>query len=284
MNASITFEEAIKTFYDLKSKYAETIVREKKKIKDNASLTIQDKQREYHKFKPHCIHCKRLGGTIFHIQYIEEENNVPYREYNAYCGLLADPCNLNIKFQVGLYNLYQERLKELENSLMESKKELIDNKNMLLFDFITTEESLDNFQFEREFINEITSLYDKLLEKYMNKQVKPPTIKIEESYLLIEQIKECVKKFKQENSLDYLKDAVNIYNESLRPKLIEIQKEIYPISYVEYVPATNKYHLIQREPILEMTNMNPVIIKYDIAPYNKKSKKIRILETRENEE
>lgn len=283
MDTSITFEEVMKTFYDLKSKYAETITRAKYKIRDNNSLTIQEKQKEYHNLKPSCIHCKRIGGTIFHIQYIEEEDNIPYREYNAYCGILADPCNLNIKFRVGLYNLYPDRLKELENNLSESKKELIDNKNMLLFDFMTTEEVLDSFQLEREFINEISSLYDKLLEEYMNKQVKIPTIKIEDSYLLIEQIKECVKKFQEDNSIDYLKDAVNIYNESLRPKLIEIQNEIYPISYIEYIPSTNKYHLIQRQPTLEMTNMKPKILKYDISPYNKKLKKIRIIENKQDD-
>jgi len=283
METTIPFEEAIKSFYEFKNKYTESITRAKYKIKNNNALNMQEKQKEYRKFKPLCIHCKRVGGTIFHINYVEDEETVPHRELNAYCGILADPCNLNIKIRIGLYNLYQDRLKELADNIAESKKELIENKNMLLFDFITTEEALDSFQLEKEFINEISMIYEKLLEEYMNKQINIPKIKIEETYVMIEQIKECITKYKEDNSVEYIKDAVNIYNQTLKPKLMEIRKEMYPISYVEYVSATNKYHLIEREPALEMTNMKPLVLKYDILPYKKSTKKPVVEKEKERE-
>ena len=93
-------KEALNEYFKLKRTYENKIMANKKKIINNSTLSNREKRSEYLKLKPKCINCQRPGGTIFkNISFKETDNEESYRQYNAQCGIIADPCNLDIKIQ-----------------------------------------------------------------------------------------------------------------------------------------------------------------------------------------
>ena len=225
-------KEALNEFFKLKSKYEIQISANKKKIINNTTLSNREKRSEFLKLKPKCINCQRPGGTKFQVIYFDEKGNgaVDYdshREYRAECGIVADPCPLNIKVQIGKVEMLQDILNSMETEIKTYKNKIISDKNKLLFGYLTTEEALKNFDDDKVSISLYTELYEKYLEAYNkivdNDEVRDDLNKtITESYIFIDKIKECVKKSQDLDELLYVQDAVQIYTTSLMPVLNKI--------------------------------------------------------------
>ena len=127
-------KEALNEYYKLKLKYETTIAANKKKIINNPTLSKREKRSEFLKLKPKCINCLRPGGTLFKTNfYAEDGNDDSYREHSATCGIIADPCNLKIKIQIGKVEFLLELLNEMEKEIKTLKNKVIDDKNKLLF-------------------------------------------------------------------------------------------------------------------------------------------------------
>ena len=83
----LKYLDDLKKFYELKSKYYKKIEAFKKtKIKDD--LPIDSKKKIYSKYKPLCINCNKIGGTIFK----ETDKMV-----SAICGNTESPCDLKLE-------------------------------------------------------------------------------------------------------------------------------------------------------------------------------------------
>jgi len=278
-----TVYDAIEEYYKLKNKYEIEQNNNKKKILNNNKLSIKEKRREYLKLKPKCIHCKRVGGTIFAVKYSLSENKFEHRELKATCGIIADPCNLNITIHLGLCHLLPNLLKELSTTIIDTKDIIIDNKNKLLFGLITTDEAIEEFENDKEFINYSTSMYEEYLNKLIfisENPVKKTELKenIEKSYIIIENIKECVKKYNETKNNDYIRDSVELLNSSLTPLLIDIRKLKYKEYYIDYNDKSNVFYLVQKKSSiesLEYVGNKSIVIEYNIIPYksNKLDKK-----------
>lgn len=247
-------ESVLNEFYKLKNKYELEIMKNKKIIMNNLSLSPKEKRQEYLKLKPKCINCKRPGGTIFSVKYFpfKEKENKEYKEFRARCGILANPCNLNITIQTGIYNLLPEIIDKIEEEIKESKNNIIDSKNKLLFGFITTETALQGFNDEKEIVDSYTSLLEEYLNVYLkitNNEEKNVELNesLEKSYELIANIKESIRLYNDSENTQYVKDAVDIYITTLQPLLRKIMTLKYKQNYVHYDDNNNTFHLIQRK-------------------------------------
>jgi hypothetical protein len=248
-------KEALNDFFKLKSKYEMQISANKKKIINNTTLSKREKRSEFLKLKPKCINCQRPGGTKFQVIYFDEKGNgaVDYdshREYRVECGIVADPCPLNIKVQIGKVEMLQDILNSMETEIKTYKNKIISDKNKLLFGYLTTEEALKNFDDDKVSISLYTELYEKYLEAYNkivdNDEVRDDLNKsITESYIFIDKIKECIKKSQDLDELLYIQDAVQIYTTSLMPLLDKIRTLKYNENMVWQDEDTNSCRLIQ---------------------------------------
>jgi hypothetical protein len=275
-------KEALNEYFKLKLKYEGLIMANKKKIMNNITLSNKEKRSEFLKLKPKCINCKRPGGTIFKTTFFEDiEKADTYREHSATCGIIADPCNLNIKIQIGKVELLPELLNYMEKDIKEYKNEIIDHKNKLLFGYLTTDEALKKFDDLKDTITTYTSLYEQYLEHYnkiVDNEDKKEEINesITETYIQIDQIKECIKKMNETNNVQYARDAVNIYNTTLLPLLSKIRNLKYNESMVYHNDDTNTCNLIQnRYSIfnLSFTSFQNRVVKFNVgfeAPSKKK--------------
>jgi hypothetical protein len=286
-------ENAYNEYYKLKNKYETEIMKNKKKILNNPSLSAKEKRSEFLKLKPKCINCKRPGGTIFSTKYYSEntkkgENNDfidDYRQLSARCGIIADPCNLNINIHLGTYELLPDILENIEKEIKDNKNEIIDSKNKLLFGYITTETALQNYDSIKDYVSHFTSLLEQYLKIYLditdNLQKKQLLNEdIERTYEIITEIKQCIISFNQLESTQYIRDAVHIYITNLLPLLNKISNLKYKQNFVYYDEDLNTYNLIQKKykiENLEYTSFNNSIVSYDVGLKIKKDKKAALI-------
>lgn len=260
------FNETIFLFYKLKNQYEELIMNEKKKIIKIKELSWREKRRQFKRFKPKCINCKRTVGSIFSITrnpYIkssknEDENNeenIEKDEFSdarilkAYCGDRLNPCPLNIEIATNLFNI-QKYLNEEETNLTNDKIEIIKYKNDLLFAYLNETDVINKFEELKEKIKSETSNYEFLLNAYneiVNNKEKMDIItdNTREIYELIEKIRVTIDKYEKTDNIEYVNDAVNIYINELMPKIKDNNQIKYKINYVDFNEYDNTYNLVQ---------------------------------------
>ena len=250
-------KDALNEYFILKLKYEKEIMKNKKTIIQNNKLSKREKRSEYLKLKPKCINCGRPGGTKFENVYVPYDDKIDsHRQYSATCGIIADPCNLRIKIEVGRVDLLPTLLDEMQEWIKNSKNDIIDNKNKLLFGYLNSEEVLSKFEDLQGDFSTYNSLYEQYLETY-NKLVDNEEKKrelnesITESFKKIDEIKECIKKMNEENKVEYAKDAVTIYTSILQPLLRKIQTLKYNENMIYHNRHTKTCDLIQNRYSIE---------------------------------
>ena len=252
-------KDALNEYFILKTKYEKEIMKNKKIIMQNDKLSKREKRSEYLKLKPKCINCKRPGGTKFENVYFESNDKEDsHRQYSATCGIIADPCNLRIKIEVGNVEMLPTLLDEMQEGIKNVKHDIIDNKNKLLFGYLSSEDVLSKFDDLQEDINSYSHLYEQYLEKYnelVDNEEKKRELneKIIESFNNIDKIKECIKKMNEEetNKVKYAKDAVTIYTSILQPLLQKIQEIKYNENMIYYNRYTKTCNLMQNRYSIE---------------------------------
>jgi hypothetical protein len=189
------FYEALEQYYKLKSMYENNYEKDKIKIIRDQTKSWREKRTEFQKWKPKCINCKRPVGTRFTQKYDEKETATVFR---GVCGSLSEPCNLNIELKSTKSELYPEIINLLEKDIQNSKMEIIQNKNKLIFNYINQEQAVEIFDNLKENIQNTTDILAFYLEEYIhiidNKE-KSDKLKedIEKSYIMIKDMKELIK-------------------------------------------------------------------------------------------
>jgi hypothetical protein len=286
-------KEALNEYFKLKLKYETQIKENKKKIINNQALSNREKRSEYLKLKPKCINCKRPGGTIFKIIFFDEnDTDDSHRQYSATCGIIANPCNLDIKINVGKVEQLPNLLNLIQREIKELKDKIIDDKNKLLFGYLTTEQVLEKFEELKDSINLYTSLYEEYLENYNNivdndKKIEELNESITNSYIQIEQIKEYIKQMNDTDNYQFAIDIVNIYENTLIPLLTKIRNLKYNESFVWHNEDTNTCNLIQNKysiQNLSYKSYNDKVISYKVGFEAFTNKKRIIIDSSESEE
>lgn len=246
-------KDTLNDYFNLKFEYEEKIMVNKKKIMNNKRLSNREKRIEYLKLKPKCINCGRPGGTKFqNIYFPSDDKEDAHRQYSATCGVIVDPCNLQIKINVGNIELLPNLLDEMQSGIKSLKNEVIDDKNKLLFGYLSTEDVLTKFDELKDHISSYTALYEQYLETYNelvdnDKKKNELDESITESFYKIDEIKECIQKMNETNNVQYATDAVSIYTTTLQPLLNKIRILKYNENMVWYNLDTNACHLIQNK-------------------------------------
>ena len=147
-------ENNINEYYKLKSKYDIQNQKNKQKILNNRLLSIKEKKAEFKQLKPKCVNCGKPGGTTFASVFNKEgESYETFRELRAFCNAV-EPCGLNINIAVGHFENINTMLREIDDEIYDYKREIINDKNKLLFGLITTRQALDNFEIHKESITD----------------------------------------------------------------------------------------------------------------------------------
>ena len=238
--------EGINTFYKLKSKYEANFNKEKNKIANIEGLSWTEKQIEFQKLKKKCVNCNRPVGSTFSTRLDRHEKHLI-----ALCGDRANPCPLNIDINTGITFDLNDMLNEDELALSTFKKDIIIDKNDLLFGYITSDEAVTKFDEIKENVASTTNLYEYALQNYnniVNNSEKKEALNKQqiELYENVNTFKSIIKEYKQTENTQLVNDAVDLYVHTMIPKMKDIMKKKYSYSGVEYNKDDDTFHLIQK--------------------------------------
>jgi hypothetical protein len=238
--------EGINIYYKLKSKYEANFNKEKNKIANIEGLSWTEKQIEFQKLKKKCVNCNRPVGSTFSTRLDRHEKHLI-----ALCGDRANPCPLNIDINTGITFDLNDMLNEDEISLSKFKKEIIIDKNDLLFGYITSGVAVAKFDEIKENVASTTNLYEYALQNYnniVNNSEKKEALGKQqiELYENVNTFKSIIKEYKQTENTQLVNDAVDLYVHTMIPKMKDIMKKKYSYSGVEYNEDDNTFHLIQK--------------------------------------
>ena len=283
-------KDALNEYFKLKSKYETAIEKNKKKIMNNVTLSKREKRAEYLKLKPKCINCSRPGGTRFHTTYYPDtDKEEAYREYTAICGIVADPCDLNIKIQIGKTELLPNILDEMQDTIKKYKNDIIDKKNKLLFGYLDTQQVLEDFEKMKDSIGLYTSLYEDYLTNYNNLvDNEQKNTELKESYIQlyqqIDNVKECIQKMNETDNTQYASDAVHIYVNIIQPLLQKIRALQYNEMTVVQINST--CNLMQTKYSIEnlsYTTFANKVVSYDVGVVSKTKKTHKAIQIEDND-
>jgi hypothetical protein len=263
-------ENALNDYYKLKSSYENEVNKIKKGIINNSSLSRKEKRSEFQKLKPKCINCKRPGGTVFSAKYDQQNKS---RQLRCYCGVLSNPCNLDIVIYLGEYYSLINIIEDTEKEIQEIKNTIINNKNKLLFGYITSEQAIDTFDEIKQQLKDLTDILESYLIEYNdivdNKERNDKLTQDSEiSEMLIVDIKRAVQEFINSNDTQYINDVVEIYDTKLKPTLNELINLKYKENMVWFNEDNNTYNLIQNKNTIAELEINlgkDIVKKYDVG-------------------
>jgi hypothetical protein len=269
-------KDALNEYFRLKEKFENEMNVNKRKIINNPTLSNREKRSEYLKLMPKCVNCRRPSkkGTIFSITFHPSDDKTDaYRTFKSICGNLADPCNLNIEINLGNVEHLNKMIENIRKDIIETKNVIINDKNKLLFGLITTESALENFETNKSYISELTSIYENYLDQW-NKKIDNPDKKLEldESRVLlyenIDKIKECIKKMNENNDTQFAVDAANIYYTNVEPLMKKIRQLKYSENIIFNDDSNDTCRLIQHEISLQdmaVSGYNDKVVAFDVG-------------------
>jgi hypothetical protein len=169
--------------------------------------------------KPACIKCKRPVGTIF-----TRKNN----HYIAICGDATNPCPLSIDIYHGTPNDLYEILTIFEESILNIKDSIIQQKLDTAFDYLNEFESIQLFKEKMSDYNLDNSIYNEYLSKYkyLYSNVENETAireKKENIYKMIEENREILKEYKRTENKELLKTAMRLQVNEIEPEILKLR-------------------------------------------------------------
>ena len=249
----MNFEEAVSNFYKKKKRYDSKLKEQKKNIRENDDLSLEEKREAYSKIKLKCIKCKRDVGTIF---------STDNRELTAKCGDKSNPCSLNIQIKMGQYDYIPTLLRDIHYDLELAKLNINKIKLDLLFGLTDENQMEDAFVKMKEtyksLINSKNIVESKLNEyNLMNIEevgeiriIERKKVALSQQLILnnlVQNFRDLIKDYQQDNGGDTKRakmiDAIDLYNNQIIPATKIINSALYDINTVIF--EKGKYNLVQ---------------------------------------
>jgi len=228
--------DAIHGYYSLKEKYNSALEKRRQRLINDPvinwkSLSAQQKARRLALIKPACIVCKQEGGSIF----TETEGRL-----KAICGNISQPCGFHIEVARGKYISLETLMNESLEEVRTTKDEIIRMKLDLLFQFISEDELLDQFDAVQHKLQEQMKMYSEFRTFYLSvtdnddrrKDTETHTRVISEK---IAQVKEYMTEFRDSEwkNRSIIDDILVLYQQDIEPAFMKLRETKYIYSQVE---------------------------------------------------
>ena len=240
------FVDGLDQYFRYKSNYEGLIKNEKNKINKLPGLSWREKRIEFMKIKPKCVNCKRPVGSIFSTK-VDDDG----RHLIAICGDRKAPCPFNININLGLVENIRDNLNSDEDALSQNKREIIIDKNDMLFGYITEEEAVEKFdKIKKAVSDDNLKEYEFTLQTYLNiidnDEKKTELEKLQlEFYNNLDNFNSLVNQYKEKQNTQLIIEAIDLYVNTMQPRINEIMNKKYAYNSVEYNEQDNTFHLIQ---------------------------------------
>lgn len=244
------YVDALNEYYRYKHDYDERYEEQKHAIKESDTMTMQQKRAKIMQLKRNrkCVSCGQTGGTHF-----TNEDGV----LRAQCGNRTQPCALRIEIVKGKFmSLETLATSSLANADV-LKDNIIKTKLDLLFNYITEEEALRQFETDRAALNQALELYGGFRQKYLDvvrnaERRQEVDALMSDFYQAVQEFKDILKRGSESGGQEaaFVKDAVALYISRIVPLNEQIMNAMYVYSAVERSGA-DMFRLVQKPYTLE---------------------------------
>lgn len=232
----VKINDAIHGYYSFKEKYNSALEKRRQRLINDPvinwkSLSAQQKARRLAIIKPACIVCKQEGGSIF----TEADGKL-----KAICGNISQPCGFHIEVSRGKYISLETLMNESLEEVRATKDEIIRMKLDLLFQFISEDELLEQFDAVQHKLQEQLKMYTEFRTHYLSvtdnddvrKDMLTHTRVISER---VAQIKEFMTEFKESEwkNRSIIDDILVLYQQDIEPAFMKLRETKYVYSQVE---------------------------------------------------
>jgi len=228
--------DAIHGYYSLKEKYNTALEKRRQRLINDPvinwkSLSAQQKARRLALIKPACIVCKQEGGSVF----TETDGKL-----KAICGNISQPCGFHIEVSRGKYISLETLMNESLEEVRATKDEIIRMKLDLLFQFISEDELLEQFDAVQLKLQEQMKMYSEFRTYYLSvtdnddrrKDTETHTRVISDKIALI---KEYMTEFRDSEwkNRSIIDDILVLYQQDIEPAFMKLRETKYIYSQVE---------------------------------------------------
>ena len=244
------YVDALNEFYAYKHQYDKKFEEDKNTVKNSDALTLSQKRAKIMRIKRNrkCVACGQSGGTHF-----TNEDGV----LRAACGNRSQPCSLRIEIVKGKFMSLEELADASLRTADVLKDQIIKTKLDLLFNYVTEEEALRQFEKDRAALDQALGLYGGFRQKYLD--VVRNEGRREEADALTAGFYAAVQAFKdavQKSPIDdasFVRDAVALYVDTIEPLSQKLMETKYVYSAVERDPSLgdDALRLVQKPYTLE---------------------------------
>jgi hypothetical protein len=243
------FNSCLNTYYSLQNQYNSAFDKEKQIIIKKDALSWKEKRKLFKNIKPKCVNCKRPVGTIFLNRRDKETDE---RDLVATCGDKTSPCGLKIELHMEYTDNIYETLKTYNKEIQEFKKTIIQDKNNLLFGYITPSSAVQIFDNVKDDLVKTAEMYEYTQSLCFNIKNNPTKHKqlqeLEKEYKTCRlQMKEIMTNLKLSNYDDEqkMREYIDVYIHRLLPTVQNMMLLKYQYRAVEYDETNKTYHLVQ---------------------------------------
>lgn len=228
--------DAIHGYYSLKEKYNTALEKRRQRLMNDPminwkSLSAQQKAKRLALIKPACIVCKQDGGSIF----TETDGKL-----KAICGNISQPCGFHIEVSRGKYISLETLMKESLEEVRATKDEIIRMKLDLLFQFISEDELLDQFDAVQHKLQEQMKMYSEFRTYYLSvtdnddrrKDTEIYTRVISEKIALVKEYMTTFRDTEWKNR-SIIDDILVLYQQDIEPAFMKLRETKYIYSQVE---------------------------------------------------
>ena len=251
------YQDAVNEYYDLKQQYRVSKEKEIQTfLETNEKMSWREKRNLFKSLNYKCVNCRRYVGSIFKTNIINED-----RHLIAKCGDHSNPCPLNIDINLGTILSYEYSLQIDKEVILDYKKDIIKDKNNLMFGYISSKTAIDRFdKLKAEMVSGI-ELYEDANKQYLNitnnLEKKEKIIELQQQvYGIIHSIKVYIKQYESSNNPALINDAVTLYTEELLGKITELNMLNFAYKAVEYDADSNTYTLVKKQYSVEEMEIN----------------------------
>lgn len=239
---TVDFDTAVSSYYKLKHDYQRQINKVVKELYNNTTLTMQEKHQKFLDTKKKCIKCGKSGGTIF-----SETANL----LTAKCGNTESPCRLDIQLEKATYNNIIDVM-ELENKQVNNyKNNIITTKLDYMFGFKNQADTLQKFEELKNDLVKIVKSYQEHTQKYIDtiynlsniSKINSLNSQLDGNIL---SFKDLIDNFNREGDIQYIKDAVELYVNTIKIVNTELNSLRYKLQEIYKDKDTNISYLIQK--------------------------------------
>lgn len=229
--------DAIHGYYSMKEKYNSALEKRRQRLINDPvinwkSLSAQQKaKRLAQHVKPLCIVCKQDGGSIF----TETDGKL-----KAICGNISQPCGFHIEVERGKYISLETLMNESLEEVRATKDDIIRMKLDLLFQFISEDELLEQFDTVQHKLQEQMKMYSEFRTYYLSVTDNDDRRKDSETYTRvitekIALIKEYMTEFRETEwkNRSIIDDILVLYQQDIEPAFMKLRETKYVYSQME---------------------------------------------------